>query len=76
MGYTWKTTCEMIMESWNPVGRELLLGWVFLLEFFLLFLYFLLLRISPHCLAVHFVKACIKLSSIGGGRGGSRGERG
>ena len=39
------------------------------------FLYFLLLQISLHCLAVHFVIACIKLSSVAGENGGSRGER-
>ena len=47
----------------------------FCLNFYLLFLYFLSLQISLHCLAVHFVIACIKLSSVGGEKGGSRGER-
>ena len=39
------------------------------------FLYFLLLRISIHCLAVHFVIACIRLSSVRGENKTSRGER-
>ena len=39
------------------------------------FLYFLLLQISLYCLAVHFVMACIQLSSVGGENGGGRGER-
>ena len=42
---------------------------------FLASLYLLLLQVSLHCLAVHFVIACIKLSSVRGEKGGSGGER-
>ena len=46
------------MKSRNPVRRKLLLGWVFLHEF-------ILLQISLHCLAAHFLIECIKILSVG-----------
>ena len=52
-------------------GQRLIPSKNYLLDF----LYFLLVQISIHCLAVHFVIACIKLSSVRGENGASRGER-
>lgn len=63
-------TCQI--KRWITVRMKLLLGWVFLLEFFLLICTFFTADWS--LLPVHFVMACINLSSVGGEKVRSEGK--